>query len=536
MKNLKQFSEYLRKNRLRDLAEEYMRIIVSMNIPLVKLVIDRKIYSDIQGEKGIEMTMASLQKFLIAIEKDTAYEDARKSIEQWKADKLPVPGLSKKDIHPSDLVLVYAAQKRAITSFLPAYCNSIEDVMAIRGELENYYTNVQNEAIQTLFEIQKETEQFLKASEEKFRGLLESAPDAMVISDKDGIIQLINSQTERIFGYTKEELIGQNVGILIPTKFQDAHPAHRDNYFANPKFRSMGIGLKLSGKRKDNTEFPVEISLSPLKTSEGLLVSAAIRDVTERRKAEEKLSQKTLELERSNKELEQFAYVASHDLQEPLRTVSSYVQLLANRYKDKLDKDANEFIEYAVDGSNRMRELINSLLEYSRISRVKPFEKIESSDIIVEVLHDLREQVKLTGAIIKYKDLPEIYCDRVLIGRLFQNLIGNALKFRSDKKPVISISAEMRNGQYLFSVQDNGIGIRKEYWDKIFIIFQRLNNRETYPGTGIGLSICKKIVEKHGGDIWVESEPGKGSTFYFTIKRLTGKQIAEHTNDYAEQA
>ncbi|HTB31280.1 MAG TPA: ATP-binding protein, partial [Bacteroidia bacterium] len=246
--------------------------------------------------------------------------------------------------------------------------------------------------------------------------------------------------------------------------------------------------------------------------------SKIARDVTDIRNARVELENKAKELERSNAELEQFAYVASHDLQEPLRTISSYVQLIAERYKDKIDKDANEFIDFAVDGSNRMRLLINSLLEYSRVNKIKPFEWVEPVEIIEDVLQDMKDQVVESGAIIDYTELPKIYADPVLIGQLFQNLIGNAIKFRDGKNPEIKITGKKENGEVLFSVKDNGIGIKKEYDDKIFVIFQRLNSREKYPGTGIGLSICKKIVERHGGKIWVESEPDKGATFYFTIK------------------
>jgi hypothetical protein len=192
--------------------------------------------------------------------------------------------------------------------------------------------------------------------------------------------------------------------------------------------------------------------------------------------------------------------------------------LLAERYKDKLDKDANEFIDFVVDGSHRMRMLINSLLEYSRVNKVKPFEWINPAHIIKEILQGMKDQIVESGATIEFDNLPKIYGDSFLVGQLFQNLIGNALKFRNDKKPEIKISGQRKNDEYLFSVEDNGIGIKSEYADKIFVIFQRLNSREKYPGTGIGLSICKKIVERHGGRIWVEPGPGGGSVFYFTIK------------------
>lgn len=233
---------------------------------------------------------------------------------------------------------------------------------------------------------------------------------------------------------------------------------------------------------------------------------------------EQKVADRTLELKRSNEDLEQFAYVASHDLQEPLRTVTSYVQLLARRYKDKLDPDANDFINFAVDGSTRMRTLIQSLLEYSRVNSKRPFENINMNDLLNTQLSNLSESIKENNAIIKSESLPDIFGDPILISQLFQNLLTNAIKFKRDGNPEINITGKKMNNEYLFSVKDNGIGIPKEYADKIFVIFQRLHEADKFPGTGIGLAICKKIVERHGGKIWFESEPGKGTTFFFTIK------------------
>jgi signal transduction histidine kinase len=233
---------------------------------------------------------------------------------------------------------------------------------------------------------------------------------------------------------------------------------------------------------------------------------------------EKELKQRTTELIRSNNELEQFAYVASHDLQEPLRMVTSYVQLLEERYKDKLDEDAKEFIAFAVDGTDRMRNLIHSLLEYSRVNKIRPYEKINLNHLLELILLDLKNQIQQSNTLIKVDELPTINGDPLLISQLFQNLISNALKFTHSKNPEIHISSKKTDNEYLFSISDNGIGISKEYSDKIFIIFQRLHTKDKYPGTGIGLAICKKIVEQHGGKIWLKSELGKGSTFYFTIK------------------
>uniref|UniRef100_A0A832H2H2 histidine kinase n=1 Tax=Oscillatoriales cyanobacterium SpSt-402 TaxID=2282168 RepID=A0A832H2H2_9CYAN len=233
------------------------------------------------------------------------------------------------------------------------------------------------------------------------------------------------------------------------------------------------------------------------------------------------LEQETLqrnELARSNAELQQFAYIASHDLQEPLRMVTSYLQLLERRYKNKLDADANEFIQYAVDGAVRMRTLINDLLTYSRIgTRGRPFELASSHEAIAHAIANLKVAIEESGATVTYEDLPNLQADPIQLIQLFQNLISNAIKFHRELPPQVWIKAIHQDDAWLFSVQDNGIGIDSQYAERIFVIFQRLNNRIDYPGTGIGLAVCKKIVERHGGRIWVQSELGEGATFYFTI-------------------
>jgi light-regulated signal transduction histidine kinase (bacteriophytochrome) len=244
-------------------------------------------------------------------------------------------------------------------------------------------------------------------------------------------------------------------------------------------------------------------------------------EVSERKRAEEAIQRYAAELERSNRELQQFAYVASHDMQEPLRMVSSFLQLLADRYQNQLNNEAIEFIGFAVDGAKRMQELINGLLAFSRVgTRGTAFTRVDCQLLLTQVLDNLKLAVQESQAEIISDTLPTILGDGTQLAQVFQNLIANAIKFHSAEKPRIVVGAERRGCEWLFWVADNGVGIDPRYAERIFLIFQRLHSREEYPGTGIGLAICKRIVERHGGRIWVESEPAKGrhgSTFYFTI-------------------
>jgi PAS domain S-box-containing protein len=250
-------------------------------------------------------------------------------------------------------------------------------------------------------------------------------------------------------------------------------------------------------------------------------------DITERKRTEERLRQLMVDLERSNKELELFAYVASHDLQEPLRMVSSYTQLLERRYSDRLDDDAREFIGYAVDGATRMQRLINDLLDFSRVStRGRPPMSTDIAEVLGVVRANLSLAMEEAGALVTNDELPWVVADASQIGQLFQNLIGNAIKFRNGSRPHVHVGAVESDVHWQFSVRDDGIGIEPEYFERIFVIFQRLHGKEAYPGTGIGLALCRRIVERHGGTIWVESKPHEGSTFYFTIPKREHSEIS----------
>jgi PAS domain S-box-containing protein len=497
-----------------------------------------------------------------------------------------------------------------------------------------------------------------KRAEEKFRALLESAPDAMVIVDERGTIVLVNAQTERLFGYQRGELLGQSAELLIPERYRPRGGERRSRVFADPQAGPMATGFELYGLRRDGSEFPVEISSSPLRTEEGVLVSSALRDISERKRAEvqilrlatlvessddailaedldgtivswnrgaeelygyradeiegrnvsrlfpaelaeectsilqrmrrgeriehhdtlrlrkdgtsvavsmtispmrdaggrlfgasciardisarrraeaEQLRQ-AKELERSNAELEQFAYVSSHDLQEPLRMVATYVQLLEEEYRGKLGVDADEYIHFARDGAVRMQQLIDNLLEYSRLGQHRrPFERVDCGKIVDQTIRHLKPIIDESGAVITRGPLPEVLGDPSELGQLFQNLLSNAIKFHGSAPPRVEVEAERVGDEWKLWVRDHGIGIAPEHFDRIFRIFQRLHARSEYPGTGIGLAICRKVVENHGGTMWVESKPQAGATFCFTLPvAATSVTAARESQDSME--
>jgi PAS domain S-box-containing protein len=350
------------------------------------------------------------------------------------------------------------------------------------------------------------------ASAALFRALLESAADAMVIVDKAGRIFLINAQAEALFGHGRAELLGKPAEILIPERLRARHAANLAGFFGQPRRRDVMSRIALSGLRKDGSEFPTEISLSPIDTPEGLFTLASIIDITERKRTED-------ELRRSNAELEQFAYIASHDLQEPLRMVASYTELLGQRYRGKLDDKADTYIHYAVDGAKRMQRLVADLLAYSRVgSQGKRMVPVSIAAVVNGVLEVLSDPIRSAGAVVEAAGLPDVFGDEGQLRQLFQNLIGNALKFRGSLVPHIVVGARLQGEHWEISVRDNGIGIEIKYAERIFEMFQRLHERGKYEGSGIGLSIAKRIVERHGGRIWLESRPGEGTTFFFTLR------------------
>ncbi|HEX8393317.1 MAG TPA: ATP-binding protein [Longimicrobium sp.] len=362
-------------------------------------------------------------------------------------------------------------------------------------------------------------EEALRSSEAKFAGIISISSDAIVSVDEDQRIIFYNRGAENTFGYTADEVMGERLEMLLPEGSRARHEGQVREFGASPvPARRMGERGQITGRRKSGEIFPADASISKLDLGGRRIYTAVLRDVTERVQAEEALARQAEELARSNAELEQFAYVASHDLQEPLRMVASYTQLLARRYGDRLDQDAHEFIGYAVDGVQRMQALISDLLAYSRVgSRGGTMERTELEAVLRRSLEALRTAIEESGAEITHDPLPPVTGDAVQLGQVLQNLVANAVKFRGDGQPRVHVGARRAGGEWVISVRDNGIGIAPEYAQRIFVIFQRLHTRAEYPGTGIGLSICKKIVERHGGRIWVESPPEGGSVFYFTL-------------------
>lgn len=398
----------------------------------------------------------------------------------------------------------------------------------------------------------------VRIADPRFDEILANANDAIISIDESQAITLFNRGAQRIFGYREEEILGQPLNRLIPERFVARHGGQVRDFAAAPEAsRMMAQRGEIYGRRRDGSEFPAEASISKFRDRDGLVFTVILRDVTERRaaehllreahdelenrvrertaeleernaqlqleiqerrRAETRLAEQARELARSNADLEQFASVASHDLQEPLRMVASYTQLLNKRYRSRLDSDADEFMGFIVDGALRMQRLINDLLAFSRVgSRGKGFQPVSLEDVMARVQTNLRAAIEESGAEISHGPLPVVHADATQIELLLQNLVGNAIKFRGDARPLIRIAAERQPGAWQIAVSDQGIGIEARYADRIFVIFQRLHTATEYPGTGIGLAICKKIVERHGGQIGVVSTPGQGATFSFTL-------------------
>ena len=485
-----------------------------MNISMVNSEFER-----VSGyiKEEIEGTNWTKLAYVEDVNKMIEYHRLRRINEDAAPKKYEAHLLNKKgEIRDIYLTIGITSEKnRSIVSFM-----DITELKKDEEELEKYRTHLE-ELVEKRTEELEEVNKALVESEEKFRELFNRADDMITLVElnEKGIpgnfIEVNNVASQRL-GYTREEFRNMTpVDIVAPEKLMEI-PENAAKLIKDNCVRFEIVHITKKGKR-----IPVEVVNHVFKLK-GKQVSLAVsRDITERKKYEEELEKLVEDLKRSNEELERFAYVASHDLQEPLRTIASFTQLLERRYRGKFDDDADEFMDYVVDASFRMKNQIEGLLEYSRVKTDQSgFQPVNLDLVLNQVIENLRSLIEENEAIINHNTLPTVMGDYDQLRRVFQNLVGNAIKFRKrDILPIIDISVrgDKKINEYVFSITDNGIGIEEQYMERIFVIFQRLHTIEAYKGTGIGLSVVKRIIERHGGRIWVESEPDVGSTFYFTL-------------------
>ncbi len=402
-------------------------------------------------------------------------------------------------------------------------------------ERSTYAIRHANEALRGEIEERKIAEDAARESEEKYRTILETIQEGYYEVDLAGNFTFANDSLAKLLGHDLSQLKRMNYRRYTEDPYSRAvFETFNHVYRTGDPVESFGWEII----RKDGERRYAEASAGPVRNADGEIVGfrGIVRDVTPRRRAEEKLKERSHELARTNEELRQFASVASHDLQEPLRMVAGYTQLLARRYDGQLDEEADRFIRYTVDGVTRMQSLISDLLSYSRIqTHGRDFEPVEALESLEWALTNLECGIQEADAVLTQDELPIIRADPSQLGQLFQNLIGNSIKFRGEARPRIHIGAERGSDEWVFSVRDNGIGLDPQYGSRIFEIFQRLHPQDEYDGTGIGLAICKRIVERHSGRIWVESIPGHGSTFYFTFADVPGATTFSNSESTLEE-
>lgn len=524
-------TDYILKDHLSSLGPKIKRALKETEERLEKLQAEKRLH---KSENVRKLIMNTAMDAIVCIDKNgniILWNKQAEDIFGWKEEEVLGKEMTKYFISESYWQKHEKAFRQYINEAKTRALNKIIEVTAITRDQKEFpvelsiaYINEGDENFYCAFirdiTVKKETESALKRSEERYHKMVEEVKDyAIIFLDDAGNVQNWNLGAEYIYGYIENEIVGKHFSIFSPEQDNEQRLAKKllEKAASNGNVSVEGWRVK-----KDGTKFWAHVGITALHDEENRIIgfTRVTRDLTRRKEAEIKLIKYAKALEKSNEELEQFAYIASHDLQEPLRMVTSFLSQLENNYKNQLDERAGKYIFYAVDGATRMRKMILDLLEYSRVGRKEyQFEKIDMNDLVQDVLLLNKNNIEETNSQVDIAPLPTIVGAITLLQQVFHNLIGNSIKYRKpNQAPLIKISASETKDFWKFSVQDNGIGIEPQFSDKIFILFQRLHNKEEYSGSGIGLSICEKIIANHDGKIWIEPNEN-GTTFHFTISK-----------------